>query len=125
MKVTCIIIILLDDKPSTQNNCTQLLLRPLICVISILGLVFGEQVALKLPFSKDDQAPHPPKVAIIGAGIAGASAAYHLHDQYAHANLDVIIYQANSQVGGRIISAKVYDGAYYPAGRDWCAIVLC
>ena len=89
-----------------------MLLHPLICVILVSGLVFGEQVALKLPFSKDDQAPHAPKVAVIGAGIAGASAAYHLHDQYAHADLDVSIYEANPQVGGRIKSAKVYDGAY-------------
>lgn len=86
--------------------------RPSIGVISIFSLVLGEQVALKLPSSKDDQAPHALKVAIIGAGIAGASAAYHLHDQYAHADLDITIYQANPQVGGRIRSAKVYDGAY-------------
>lgn len=89
-----------------------MLLHPLVTVIPIFSLVFGEQVALKSPFSKDDRAPHPPKVAIIGAGIAGASAAYHLHDRYAHANLDVTIYEANPQVGGRIKSAKVYDGAY-------------
>ncbi len=62
--------------------------------------------------SKDDQAPHGPKVAIIGAGIAGVSAAYHLYDQYAHVDLDITIYEANPQVGGRIKSAKVYDGAY-------------
>lgn len=89
-----------------------MLLRPLIYVISISGLVFGEQVALNLPLSKDDQAPLPAKVAIIGAGFAGASAAYHLGDQYGHAGFDITIYQADSQVGGRIRSAKVYDGAY-------------
>lgn len=88
-----------------------MLLHPLICVISNLGPVFGEQVALELPFPKHDQAPHPSRVAIIGAGIAGASAAYHLSDQYAHAGLDVTIYEASPQVGGRIKSAKVYDGA--------------
>ena len=90
----------------------QMLLRPLIYVISISGLVLGEQVALNLPLSKADQAPLPAKVAIIGAGIAGASAAYHLCDQYGHAGFDITIYQADSQVGGRIKSAKVYDGAY-------------
>ena len=89
-----------------------MLLRPLFYVISISGLVLGEQVALNLPLSKDDQAPLPAKVAIIGAGIAGASAAYHLCDQYGHAGFEVTIYEANSQVGGRIKSAKVYDGAY-------------
>ena len=91
---------------------TRMLLRHLIYVISISGLVFGEQVALNLPLSKDDQTPLPAKVAIIGAGIAGASAAYHLCDQYGHAGFEITIYEANSQVGGRIKSAKVYDGAY-------------
>jgi len=89
-----------------------MLLHPLICVISVLGPVIGKQIALELPFPQDDQAPHAPKVAIIGAGIAGVSAAYHLHDQYAHADLDVTIYEANPQVRGRIKSAKVCDGAY-------------
>ena len=91
---------------------TRMLLRHLIYVISISGLVFGEQVALNLPLSKDDQAPLPAKVGIIGAGIAGTSAAYHLCDQYGHAGFEITIYEANSQVGGRIKSAKVYDGAY-------------
>ena len=91
---------------------TQMLLRPLIYLISTSSLAFGEQVALNLPLSKDDQATLPTKVAIIGAGIAGASAAYHLCDQYGHAAFDITIYQADSQVGGRIKSAKVYHGAY-------------
>ena len=91
---------------------TRMLLRLLIYVSSIFDLVFGEQVPLNLPSSKDNQAPLPAKVAIIGAGIAGASAAYHLCDQYAHAGFEITIYEANSQVGGRIKSAKVYDDAY-------------
>ncbi len=89
-----------------------MLLHPLLCVIPISALVFGEQVALKLPLSGDDRAAHAPKVAIVGAGIAGASAAYHLRDHYAHADLDLTIYQADPQVGGTIKFAKVYDGAY-------------
>lgn len=87
-------------------------LQFLTCLISVFCLVSGDQVALKLPVSKDDQPPHPFKVAIIGAGIAGASAAYHLHDQHADADLDVTIYEAKPQVGGRIKAATVYDGAY-------------
>ena len=97
---------------NTKCLLTQMLLHPLVCVLSIFGLVFGEQNALKLPFSNDDQAPYAHKVAIIGVGIAGVSAAYHLHDQYPYANLDLTIYEANPQVGGRIKSAKVYDGTY-------------
>ena len=90
----------------------KMLLHPLVYVISIFGAVSGEQAALNLLLSNNDHAPLPPKVAIIGAGIAGASAAYHLCDQYAHVGFDITIYEANSQVGGRIKSAKVYDGAY-------------
>lgn len=74
--------------------------------------VSGDQVAPNLPVSEDDQPPRPFRIAIIGAGIAGASAAYHLYDQYAHADLDVTIYEAKPQVGGRIKAATVYDGAY-------------
>lgn len=91
---------------------TRMLLRLFIFAIAISGLVFGEQAALNLPLSKADQAPLPAKVAIIGAGIAGASAAYHLCDQYGHAGFEITIYEANSHVGGRVNSAKVYDGAY-------------
>lgn len=86
--------------------------HPLLCVTLIICLAYGKQATLKLPFSKGDQAPHAPKIAIIGAGIAGASAAYHLHDQYAQADFDITVYEAEPQVGGRVKSAKVYDGAY-------------
>ena len=89
-----------------------MLLRCYTCLVSLFGLVFAKQVALPLPASKDDQAPEVPKVAIVGAGIAGASAAYHLRDQYARAGLELTVYQANPQVGGRIKTAKVYDGTY-------------
>ena len=91
---------------------TRMLLRHLIYVISLSSLVFGEQVALNLPLSSDDEAPLPAKVAIIGAGIAGASAAYHLCDQYGHAGFEITIYEADFQVGGRIKPVKVYDGAF-------------
>lgn len=46
-----------------------------------------------------------PKVAVIGAGIAGLTAAYRLHQS----GIDVHVYEARNRVGGRILSAQV-DG---------------
>ncbi|MBI2795049.1 MAG: FAD-dependent oxidoreductase [Ignavibacteria bacterium] len=43
-----------------------------------------------------------PRIAIIGAGIAGLSAAYHLHREGIRAD----VYEASHRVGGRILSSK-------------------
>ena len=89
-----------------------MMFRLQICIISIVEIVYGEQATLKLPISTDDQPPDSSKVALIGACIAGASAAYHLCDKYPYANLHITIYDSHSQVAGRFTSAKVYDGEY-------------
>lgn len=43
-----------------------------------------------------------PRIAIIGAGIAGLNAAYHLHREGIRAD----VYEASHRVGGRILSSK-------------------
>lgn len=70
-----------------------------------------------------------PKIAIIGAGIAGASSAHHLH-QLAHLRqqLHITVFEADDQVGGRVRSAHVHDepafdvevGAATFTEDDWC-----
>ena len=70
-----------------------------------------------------------PKVAIIGAGITGASSAHHLH-QLTRLNqpLDMTVFDSEDQVGGRIRSAHVHDepgydvesGAAAFTEDDWC-----
>lgn len=46
---------------------------------------------------------HPPRVAVIGAGIAGLTAAYRLHQS----GIDVHVYEARNRVGGRILSVEI------------------
>lgn len=70
-----------------------------------------------------------PKIAIIGAGIAGASAAHHLHQlTRLRLPLDITVYEAKDRVGGRIKSVQVHDtsgkiveaGAVSFSDDDWC-----
>lgn len=44
-----------------------------------------------------------PKVVVVGAGIAGLTAAYRLHNE----GVDVHLYEARNRVGGRIFTAKI------------------
>ena len=44
-----------------------------------------------------------PKVVVVGAGIAGLTAAYRLHNE----GVDVHLYEARNRVGGRIFTVKV------------------
>jgi len=48
---------------------------------------------------------NPPKVVVIGAGIAGLTTAYRLQQQ----EVDVELYEARSRVGGRILSVQIND----------------
>jgi monoamine oxidase len=57
-----------------------------------------------MPFS-DSQQKSPPKVVVIGAGIAGLTTAYRLQQQ----GVDVEVYEARARVGGRILSVQVDD----------------
>lgn len=44
-----------------------------------------------------------PKVVVVGAGIAGLTAAYRLHNE----GMNVHLYEARNRVGGRIFTAKI------------------
>jgi len=57
-----------------------------------------------------------PKVAVIGAGIAGLTAAYRLHQ----ADIDVHVYEARGRVGGRILTAIVNDQIVELGGHNIC-----
>jgi glycine/D-amino acid oxidase-like deaminating enzyme len=57
------------------------------------------------------------RVAIIGSGIAGSSVACRLHGEYrAIFTLDITVHETASQVGGRINSTWIDDGAKSYAG---------
>src|SRR5205809_2287304 len=50
-----------------------------------------------------------PEVVILGAGLAGMTAAYHLRDR------DVVVIESRDRVGGRTLSGE-HDGYWYNAG---------
>ncbi len=54
---------------------------------------------------------HAPRVAVIGAGIAGLSAAHTLQ----RAGCDVVVYEKNDRVGGRMVT-RVKDGFPFDGG---------
>ena len=69
------------------------------------------------------------RVAIIGAGIAGASAAYALSEQSRElVDFDVTIFEASSQVGGRLKHTNQFGNPRRPvevgpttySANDWC-----
>jgi monoamine oxidase len=57
-----------------------------------------------MAFSISEQ-QSPPKVVVIGAGIAGLTAAYRLQQQ----GVDVKLYEARARVGGRILTVHIND----------------
>jgi monoamine oxidase len=56
-------------------------------------------------------------VVVIGAGIAGLAVAAGLVD----AGLDVIVLEADSRVGGRLLSKTLEDGTTFDLGGQWIA----
>lgn len=70
----------------------------------------SDQVPLVLSPQNITVETRPKKVAIIGAGVAGASAAYHLHDlTRLWIPVDITIYEREQLAGGRVRSAHVYN----------------
>ncbi len=57
------------------------------------------------------------RVAIIGAGAAGSSTAYHLQQYAANATipLDITIFETSSRIGGRTTTVNALDDPRYPA----------
>ena len=74
---------------------------------------------------------NPPRVAIVGAGIAGASTAFRLYElTRPFPSLPITIYESEFGVGGRVKSilppenpyAVVEAGATHFFTDDWCVI---
>jgi len=53
-----------------------------------------------------------PEVVILGAGLAGMTAAYHLRDR------DVVVIESRDRVGGRTLSGE-HDGYWYNSGAQF------
>jgi protoporphyrinogen oxidase len=92
-----------------------MLFYPLLCTLFLLASALGDgdaQIVLNSPSPEADKATGVARFAIIGAGIAGASATYHLREEYHGTWVDITVYEVGYQMGGRNRSTKVYDGAY-------------
>ena len=75
------------------------------------------QSRLQSETPESDNTGGPRRIAIIGSGIAGSSAAYRLHDEYGSLiAFDITVYEASAQVGGRINSTFVDNKANGYAG---------
>lgn len=87
-----------------------------LCIFSLLVSALEDdgvaQVTIKSSNPEADNIVSTTKIAIVGAGIAGASAAYYLSERFPKSPADITVYEARHQVGGRTRSVKVYNGAY-------------
>jgi monoamine oxidase len=75
----------------------------------------GYAAAKPTPKSIPGAKPDTPQVLIIGAGMAGASAAYHLNCF----GIPAQILEAQSIPGGRILSSTLWPGATLDLGAAW------
>src|SRR4051812_7198999 len=57
----------------------------------------------------------PTTVAIIGAGVAGLSAAQRAHEL----GIDAIVLEASNRIGGRVQTVERADGSVWDRGAHW------
>ena len=129
-----------------QSNGTRWLTRSVIFLLAILvlcSLYFGGGSRVCPPLCQDpkpeptpkssptkftlgcNHAPRNKRVAIIGAGSAGASTAYYLAQAQAAGqidpciNLTITIFERNSYIGGRSITVQPYISKSVPLGTGY------
>jgi prenylcysteine oxidase/farnesylcysteine lyase len=89
---------------------TSLLFSTLLIPLRVLSL------QSQLPLHDTFYTPPVHRVAIIGAGAAGSSAAYHLSQyaaEFGHP-LNIKIYELNPRAGGRTTTVDAFDNPAYP-----------
>ncbi|KAI9749030.1 MAG: hypothetical protein M4579_007032 [Chaenotheca gracillima] len=79
---------------------------------SLALVIYAEQIPIVDEELHAEDAAPPQRVAIIGAGIAGASAAYWLRDSGWYRVPIVDVYEAESRIGGRVSTECVHDKRY-------------
>lgn len=99
--------------------------------LSLLALPWVAGHAQQKPLAESEipsaHGDDPPRIAVVGAGIAGASAAYHLHE-LGSSPPAITIYEQTPWIGGRIKShsslgeqSPVHEfGAPHFFADDWC-----
>ncbi|MFT3769442.1 MAG: NAD(P)/FAD-dependent oxidoreductase [Minicystis sp.] len=85
---------------------------------AFLAGAFASATALALGLDRPSRAADTPRIAIVGAGIAGLSCALDLRDRGVHAT----VYEASDRVGGRMFS----NIGYFDEGQvsEWCAELI-
>ncbi|KAG4433756.1 hypothetical protein IFR05_010755 [Cadophora sp. M221] len=101
-----------------------------ICVVIWFSTHLASSQTIKHPlFSPNNQSEQlttRKRVAIIGAGLAGATASYYLHDSIRELHdIDITIFESSLKIGGRIKSVKyrgrtIEIGAPAASTHDWC-----
>lgn len=80
------------------------------------------------PNNQSSQPMPRSKIAIIGAGLSGATAAYYLHDSIRETQeVDITVFESSPEIGGRIKSIKyrgrtIEVGAPAASTHDWCVL---
>ncbi|KAM3422079.1 hypothetical protein BST61_g2455 [Cercospora zeina] len=78
---------------------------------SLGGVSLAAAQRVQQPLQQNPASGTPVQVAIIGAGAAGSSAAYHL-SQYAHnasLPINITIFESNAYIGGRSTTVTAYN----------------
>lgn len=84
---------------------------PLLSIASLALSSDAQQIPIDLHGPDADNTAISKRVAIIGAGIAGASATYLLRERYkSRLAIDITVYEAASQVGGRVNLSRFMMG---------------
>lgn len=114
----------------------QLLLICLVPFSSGFAIPFGSQSPLA-SLSKDDSVvshgvldppsdEEPMRIAIIGSGITGATAAYNIYEEFRlkrSPQPEITVYERNPIIGGRFTQAYAFDDPQYPV-RDYAYISM-
>lgn len=95
--------------------------RSLIQPLAILLLIFGTPGTAnepQKPLASGSHPDHAHRIAIIGGGAAGSSAAYHLH-KFAEASdnhipLEITLFEKESRIGGRTTTVNALNDSAFP-----------
>ncbi|KAF9066052.1 Prenylcysteine lyase-domain-containing protein [Rhodocollybia butyracea] len=97
-------------------------MRPALLVLSLVSSSFALQLPFKVPFfqstfsSEDDEPVRgPPRIAVIGAGAGGSSAAFWISKAQQRFGLDVQVdvYEKTSHIGGRSLTVYPHHNNSY------------
>ena len=96
----------------------QASIQPLVLlfILVLAGLGLAEQP--QIPLSSDTKSRQPHRIAIIGGGAGGSSAAYHLQqfaDESEHEiPVEITLYEKESRIGGRTTTVNAFDDPAFP-----------